>query len=116
MSQVHEEKRQNWEMEMKEMSNQWESRLRMQQQKTFRMEQALLLQLFKLQQVCSSLSLLYHSPQRLIGPANSLLGLMCHPHKIEPYRCRFPILMYGIQGHRRLSLEWLYLVLILSRF
>lgn len=49
--QVHEEKRQNWEVELREVSEQWENRLKLQQQKYFKTEQALLLQLFKLQQV-----------------------------------------------------------------
>lgn len=47
---VGEEKQQNSEMEMKNLHQQWERRLQTQQQKAFKTEQALLIQLFKIQQ------------------------------------------------------------------
>lgn len=55
--QVYQEKKQNWEMELKEVHDDWERRLRMHQQRAFKMEQALLLQLFKLQQERKNLRL-----------------------------------------------------------
>ena len=48
--QVCEEKEQNWEIRFRELHSDWEKKLRLQQQKAFKMEQALLMQLFKLQQ------------------------------------------------------------------
>ena len=57
MLQVYEEKRQNWAMQLKEVVVEWERRLRHHQQKSFKMEQALLLQLFKLQQERKTLRL-----------------------------------------------------------
>ena len=49
MIQVFEEKRQHWEAEMMDRCRKWELKLRSQQQKSFRTEQSLLLQIFKLQ-------------------------------------------------------------------
>ena len=54
---VCEEKRQNWEVEMKEVTTEWERQLRLQQEKAFKTEQALLMQLFKLQQERKTLRL-----------------------------------------------------------
>jgi len=48
--QVLEEKKQSWEAAMEEKSKEWERKLRAQQQKSFRAEQCLLLQIFKVQQ------------------------------------------------------------------
>ncbi|ELU14212.1 hypothetical protein CAPTEDRAFT_18338 [Capitella teleta] len=48
--QVHAERQQNWLMEMREVADEWERRLRAQQQKAFRSEQSLIMQLFRLQQ------------------------------------------------------------------
>lgn len=50
MMEVFEERRQNWEMEMGDAIHEWQLKLRGQQQKSFRTEQSLLLQIFKLQQ------------------------------------------------------------------
>lgn len=47
---VYEEKRQAWAAELKEAGGEWERALRSQQQRALKMEQALLLQLFRLQQ------------------------------------------------------------------
>ena len=55
--QVCEEKEQNWEMRFRELQSDWEKKLRLQQQKAFKMEQALLMQLFKLQQERKSVRL-----------------------------------------------------------
>ena len=55
--QVCAEKEQNWEMELQEIHQEWERRWRFHQEKAFKMEQALLLQLFKLQQERKTLKL-----------------------------------------------------------
>ncbi len=55
--QVYEEKRMGWQMEMRELNMQWDQRLKQQQQKAFKTEQALLMQLFKLQQERKTLRL-----------------------------------------------------------
>ncbi len=44
LTQVYEEKRQNWAMEVKELQEEWDRRFRAHQQKAFKTEQALLLQ------------------------------------------------------------------------
>jgi len=48
--QVYQERKQNWAMEMRELHDEWDKRLKFQQQKAFKTEQGLLMQLFKLQQ------------------------------------------------------------------
>ena len=53
--QVCAEKEQNWEVELQDIHQEWERRWRHHQDKAFKMEQALLLQLFKLQQERKSL-------------------------------------------------------------
>lgn len=50
MMQVFEEKQQNWQMEVGDVIHDWQLKLRSHQQKAFRTEQGLLLQIFKLQQ------------------------------------------------------------------
>ena len=55
--QVYEERRQNFEMELREVHTEWDQRLKFQQQKAFKTEQALLLQLFRLQQERKNLRL-----------------------------------------------------------
>lgn len=55
--QVCAEKERLWEMELRDINLEWERRWRHHQQKAFKMEQALLLQLFKLQQERKSLRL-----------------------------------------------------------
>lgn len=50
MMQVFEEKQQNWQTEMGDAIQDWQLKLRSHQQKAFRTEQGLLLQIFKLQQ------------------------------------------------------------------
>ena len=55
--QVCAEKEQNWDLELRQAHSDWERRWKQHQQKAFKMEQALLLQLFKLQQERKALKL-----------------------------------------------------------
>lgn len=55
--QVCQEKEQNWEIELRDIHQEWERRWKHHQERTFKMEQALLLQLFKLQQERKTLKL-----------------------------------------------------------
>ena len=48
--QVYKERKENYEMEIREINEEWDRRMRFQQQKAFKTEQGLLMQLFKIQQ------------------------------------------------------------------